>query len=110
VKFTGTQRLVLAGRQLFNGDESMALARFETTPTINVDVPAQSARDLRDTDDLVQDTLLRAFKRLETFENRGEGAFLAYLRQSLLNAIRDDLRRAVTRPCLSCALKLLPQL
>jgi len=58
----------------------------------------QSARDLRDTDDLVQDTLLRALGRLETFENRGEGAFLAYLRQSLLNAIRDDLRSAMTRP------------
>jgi RNA polymerase sigma-70 factor (ECF subfamily) len=58
----------------------------------------QSARDLRDTDDLVQDTLLRALGRLEGFENRGEGAFLAYLRQSLLNAIRDDLRNALARP------------
>jgi len=58
----------------------------------------QGARDLRDTDDLVQDTLIRAFKRLESFEYRGEGAFLAYLRQSLLNAIRDDLRSAMARP------------
>lgn len=58
----------------------------------------RGARDLRDTDDLVQDTLLRALKHLETFEHRGEGAFLAYLRQSVLNAIRDDLRRTQARP------------
>lgn len=58
----------------------------------------QSARDLRDTDDLVQDTLLRTLERLQSFEDRGEGAFLAYLRQGLLNAVRDDLRRATARP------------
>lgn len=58
----------------------------------------QSARDLRDTDDLVQDTLLKALKRLDAFEYRGEGAFIAYLRQGMLNAIRDDLRSAASRP------------
>ena len=31
-------------------------------------------------------------------ENRGEGAFLAYLRQSLLNRIRDEMRASSTRP------------
>lgn len=58
----------------------------------------RSARDLRDTDDLVQDTLLGALRRLDQFEHRGEGAFLAYLRQILLNAIRDGLRRTAVRP------------
>ena len=58
----------------------------------------RSARDLRDTDDLVQDTLLSAFRRLDRFEHRGEGAFLAYLRQILLNSVRDGLRRARVRP------------
>ena len=58
----------------------------------------RSSRDMRDTDDLVQDTLLRVFARIETFENRGEGAFLAYLRQSLLNRIRDEIRASSTRP------------
>jgi RNA polymerase sigma-70 factor (ECF subfamily) len=58
----------------------------------------QASRDLRDTDDLVQDTLLRAFRRLDSFEHRGEGAFLAYLRQVMMNAIRDDVRRAGARP------------
>lgn len=57
-----------------------------------------SARDLRDTDDLVQDTLLSALRRIDRFEHRGEGAFLAYLRQILVNAIRDGLRRAAVRP------------
>ena len=56
------------------------------------------ARDAFDTDDLVQVTLFRALLRLEQFEHRGEGAFLAYLRQVLLNAIRERIRRAGRRP------------
>jgi len=55
-------------------------------------------RDARDTEDLVQDVLLRAFRRIDSFENRGEGAFLAYLRQILLNAVRDEARRSDRRP------------
>lgn len=58
----------------------------------------RAARDLVDTDDLVQSTLVRAFNRLDQFEPRGEGAFLAYLRQILLNQIRDEARRARRRP------------
>ncbi len=56
-----------------------------------------SARGLTDTDDLVQVTFLRALNHLEGFEPRHEGAFLAYLRQILLNAMRDEIRRAVRR-------------
>jgi RNA polymerase sigma-70 factor (ECF subfamily) len=55
-------------------------------------------RDLAETDDLVQSTLLRALSHLEDFEPRHEGAFFAYLRQILLNAIRDEVRRAGRRP------------
>lgn len=51
------------------------------------------ARDLADTDDLVQDTLLRTFKRIEEFEPRRVGALQAYLRQAVLNRLRDELRR-----------------
>jgi RNA polymerase sigma-70 factor (ECF subfamily) len=54
-------------------------------------------RDTGDTDDLVQETLLRAFRNLDTFEHRGEGAFLAYLRMILLNAVRDGMRLAEHR-------------
>lgn len=56
------------------------------------------ARDLHDTDDLVQVSLTRAFHHLESFESRGQGAFLAYVRQILLNAIRDEIRRSVRHP------------
>ena len=56
-----------------------------------------NARDLVDTHDLVQETLLRTFKKLDTFEARGEGALQAYLRQALLNRIRDEIRRTRRR-------------
>ncbi len=51
------------------------------------------ARDAADTQDLVQDTLLQTFKRIEDFEPRRPGALQAYLRQALMNRIRDTLRR-----------------
>ena len=56
------------------------------------------ARDMADTQDLVQDTLLRTFKKIEDFEPRREGALQAYLRQALLNRINDELRRHHRRP------------
>jgi RNA polymerase sigma-70 factor (ECF subfamily) len=56
------------------------------------------ARDVADTDDLVQDTLLQTFKRIDTFEVRGAGALQAYLRQAVLNRVRDELRRRSHRP------------
>ena len=56
------------------------------------------ARDLTDTDDLVQDTLLRTFKRMESFEPRRVGALQAYLRQAVLNRLRDELRRKGRQP------------
>jgi RNA polymerase sigma-70 factor (ECF subfamily) len=56
------------------------------------------ARDLADTDDLVQDSLIQTFKRMEAFEPRRVGALQAYLRQAVLNRIRDELRRKARRP------------
>jgi len=56
------------------------------------------ARDLADTDDLVQDTLLQTFKRIEDFEPRRVGALQAYLRQAVLNRLRDELRRKGRQP------------
>lgn len=58
----------------------------------------QWARDLTDTDDLVQDTLLRTFRRIDAFEVRGTGALQAYLRQAVVNRVRDELRRKGRRP------------
>jgi len=56
------------------------------------------ARDASDTQDLVQDTLLQTFRKIEAFEPEREGALQAYLRQALLNRIRDELRRHRRRP------------
>jgi RNA polymerase sigma-70 factor (ECF subfamily) len=56
------------------------------------------ARDLADTDDLVQDTLVQTFKRIEDFEPRRVGALQAYLRQAVLNRIRNELRRKGRQP------------
>jgi RNA polymerase sigma factor (sigma-70 family) len=52
------------------------------------------ARQLADTDDLVQITLVRALNHMGTFDPSREGAFLLYLRRILLNALRDEIRRA----------------
>jgi RNA polymerase sigma factor (sigma-70 family) len=56
------------------------------------------ARDLTETQDLVQDTLLSAFRKIEGLEWRGEGSLQAYLRQALLNRIRMEIRRAHRKP------------
>jgi len=58
------------------------------------------ARDLADTDDLVQDTLLRTFSRMDAFEVRGVGALQAYLRQAVMNRLRDEMRRKGRAPAL----------
>lgn len=56
------------------------------------------ARDLADTEDLVQDTIIRTLPRLNAFEYRHEGALQAYLRQAVVNRIHDECRRAGRRP------------
>jgi len=60
-------------------------------------IPAR-ARDLTDTEDLVQVAILRALDHVEAFDSRREGAFLAYLRSIILNLIRDEARRVKRRP------------
>jgi RNA polymerase sigma factor (sigma-70 family) len=59
------------------------------------------ARDLADTQDLVQDTLSETLKHVDGFEHRGHGALQAYLRQSILNRIRNELKRAARRPAVT---------
>lgn len=56
------------------------------------------ARDMADTEDLVQETIVRTLRNLKTFEHRHEGALQAYLRQAVLNRIRDECRRVGKRP------------
>ncbi len=57
-----------------------------------------AARGHLDTGDLVQDAAMNAIARLDTFEPRHVGAMQAYLRQSVINRIRDEMRRFVRRP------------
>jgi RNA polymerase sigma-70 factor (ECF subfamily) len=56
------------------------------------------ARGAVDTHDLVQDTLTQAIRHIHTFEPRHDAAFQAYLRQALLNRVRDEIRRVQRRP------------
>ena len=56
------------------------------------------ARSLLDTTDLVQETLLKAIEGLDGIEVRGPGGFQAYVRQAVLNRIRDQIRWAKRRP------------
>lgn len=57
-----------------------------------------AARDLNETADLVQMTLMRAFQSLPAFEVQGHGAFFGYLRQIMSNLLKDELRRVARRP------------
>jgi RNA polymerase sigma factor (sigma-70 family) len=57
-----------------------------------------AARGSLDTGDLVQDTVLHVLCRLHTFEPRRVGAMQAYLRQSVINRIRDEVRKIGRRP------------
>lgn len=55
-------------------------------------------RDLRDTDDIVQETLVQTLRRIDDFNPRHEGALQAYLRQAVVNRVRDEIRRVGRRP------------
>jgi RNA polymerase sigma-70 factor (ECF subfamily) len=56
------------------------------------------ARDMLDTDDVVQETVFQTLKRLQSFEPQHEGALQAYLQQAVINRIRDEVRRAGRHP------------
>ena len=56
------------------------------------------ARGTMDTGDLVQEAALHVLARLDKFEPRHVGAMQAYLRLSVINRIRDEIRRVGRRP------------
>jgi RNA polymerase sigma factor (sigma-70 family) len=58
----------------------------------------RSIRDIADTQDLVQETLLSSLRCLDRFEPHRDGALYAYLREAVMNRIRDQFRRARRRP------------
>jgi RNA polymerase sigma-70 factor (ECF subfamily) len=56
------------------------------------------ARGTMETDDLVQETLLKTLMRVEHFNPEHSGAFLGYVRRAIENRIVDEVRRAKRRP------------
>ena len=56
------------------------------------------ARDGFDTSDLVQEAALHLLRRVDDFQPQHVGAMQAYLRQSVINRIRDEIRRIGRHP------------
>ena len=57
-------------------------------------------RGVIDTSDVVQDALHRTVTRLTGFEPKGDTALRAYLRSTVENRIRDEMRRVARRPAM----------
>ena len=55
------------------------------------------ARGLAETQDLVQDAVMRTLPRLKSFEAAHPGALQAFLRQAVANHIVDEIRKAKRR-------------
>lgn len=94
-----TIELVLKAR---NGDRSAMEALLqrclpEVRRWAHGRLPAY-ARESLDTADLVQEAALHMLQRVDVFEPRHVGAMQAYLRQSIINRIRDEIRRVTRRP------------
>jgi RNA polymerase sigma-70 factor (ECF subfamily) len=56
------------------------------------------ARGLAETQDLVQDAVMRTLPRLQSFEAAHPGALQAFLRQAVSNHIIDEIRKVKRRP------------
>jgi RNA polymerase sigma-70 factor (ECF subfamily) len=59
------------------------------------------ARSLADTQDLVQNAVIRSLPHLKEFEARHPGALQAYLRQAIANHIKDEIRKVRARPAVT---------
>lgn len=56
------------------------------------------ARGVLETRDVVQQAVINTLARLHTIEVSPSGSLLAYLRRTVLNLVRDQIRRAQRRP------------
>jgi RNA polymerase sigma-70 factor (ECF subfamily) len=56
------------------------------------------ARDVAETEDLVQETLFNAVRNLGTFEMHAEHSLRAYMKKALRNRVQDEIKRAVRHP------------
>jgi RNA polymerase sigma factor (sigma-70 family) len=57
----------------------------------------QSVRSDADTEDVIQDAVLRTIRRIASFQHRTVGGMQAYLRASVINRIRDLVRASRRR-------------
>jgi RNA polymerase sigma-70 factor (ECF subfamily) len=55
------------------------------------------ARSDADTEDIVQDAFLRTLRRIKLFQHRTVGGLQAYLRQAVVNRVRDLIRGSKKR-------------
>jgi RNA polymerase sigma-70 factor, ECF subfamily len=55
------------------------------------------ARDLCETQDIVQESVVRSLKHLERFQPTADGGLRAYFRRAVANRICDEIRRAQRR-------------
>jgi RNA polymerase sigma-70 factor (ECF subfamily) len=84
-------------RQLKDGDQSSCDKLFNLyQPALlkwaHGRIPAQ-AKGYMDTQDIVQDTLLLAFKNINSIRAQRPGAFFSYLRTVFINQIKQELRK-----------------
>jgi RNA polymerase sigma-70 factor (ECF subfamily) len=56
------------------------------------------ARDVAETEDLVQETLFNAVRQLPTFQMRDEYALRSYMKRALRNRVQDEIKRATRHP------------
>ena len=56
------------------------------------------ARDVHDTEDLVQETLLNAFRNLQNIRMQHHVSLRVYMRHAIQNRITDEVQRALRRP------------
>ena len=56
------------------------------------------ARDFNDTEDLVQDTLINAFRNLPNVQMANRFSLRSYMRRAIQNRVHDEVKRALRRP------------
>jgi RNA polymerase sigma factor (sigma-70 family) len=56
------------------------------------------ARDLAETEDLVQETLFNAVRNLPAFEMRGEHSLRSYMKAAVRNRVHDEIKRVCRHP------------
>jgi RNA polymerase sigma-70 factor (ECF subfamily) len=67
------------------------IAQLNLKMTSAFQLPGPLLRRL-DREDVLQVAFLQAWERIDSFEYRGEGSFIAWMRQIISNVLRDDIR------------------